>query len=64
MVAIVRSPELGHSKRDVLRRLDRVAADLELDRERVRGWLIVQTVAWSGGDDYVDEHMEVVEWLL
>ena len=64
VVAIVRSPELGHSKRDVLRRLDRVAADLELDRERVRGWLIVQTVAWSGGDDYVDEHMEVVEWLL
>jgi hypothetical protein len=24
----------------------------------------VQTVAWSGGRDYVDEHMQVVEWLL
>jgi streptomycin 6-kinase len=60
---IVRSPELGHSKREVLRRLDRLTAELGLDRERARGWTIVQTLAWSEGN-YVAPHMEVVEWLL
>ena len=66
VVAFVRSPELGHSKHEVLYRLDRLAGELGLDRERIRGWVIVQTVAWSGGDDYDgdDTHMEVVEWLL
>jgi len=61
---IVRSPELGHSKCDVLYRLDRLCAELGLDRERARGWTIVQTAAWSGSSDYyVPEHMEAVEWL-
>jgi streptomycin 6-kinase len=60
---IVRSFELGHSKRDALYRLDRLCAELDLDRERARGWTVVQTVAWSGGSDYVKEHMETVEWL-
>jgi streptomycin 6-kinase len=66
VLALVRSPELGHSKRDVLYRLDRLASELDLDRERIRGWLIVQTVAWSGDPDWEgdNEHMEVVEWLL
>ena len=59
---IVRSPELGHSRRDVLRRLDRLCAELGLDRERARGWTIVQTLAWSEGNT-VREHLEVVEWL-
>ncbi len=60
---IVRSCELGHSKRDVLNRLDRLCAELDLDRERARGWTIVQTTAWSGGPYYVREHMETVAWL-
>jgi len=60
---IVRSCELGHSKRDVLYRLDRLCAELGLDRERARGWTIAQTIAWSGGSDYVEPHMETVEWL-
>jgi streptomycin 6-kinase len=64
VVPIVRSPELGHSKRDVLFRVDRLCDAFGLDRERVRGWVIVQTVAWSGGMDHVGEHMQVVEWLL
>jgi streptomycin 6-kinase len=65
VVPIVRSPELGHSKRDVVYRLDRLSSEFGLDRDRVRGWVIVQTVAWSGGADYfVGEHVEVVEWLL
>jgi streptomycin 6-kinase len=56
---IVRSSELGHSKRDVLYRLDRLTAELGLDRERARGWTIAQTAAWSVGSDY-----ETIEWLL
>jgi streptomycin 6-kinase len=56
---IVRSSELGHSRRDVLYRLDRLTAELGLDRERARGWTIAQTAAWSTGRDY-----ETIEWLL
>jgi streptomycin 6-kinase len=58
---IVRSGELGHSKRDVLYRLDRLCDELGLDRERARGWTIVQTVAWAGGAAH--PLGEVVEWL-
>jgi streptomycin 6-kinase len=61
---IVRSFELGHSKRDALYRLDRLCADLVLDRDRVLGWTVAQTVAWSGGSDYIDTHIETVQWLL
>jgi streptomycin 6-kinase len=61
---IVRSWELGHSKREALYRLDRLCAELGLDRERARGWTIAQTVAWSGGGDEVRMHVETVEWLL
>ena len=64
VVPIVRSPELGHSRAEVARRIDALSEAFGLDRDRVRGWVIVQTVAWSGGSDYVGEHMEVVEWLL
>jgi streptomycin 6-kinase len=64
IAGIVRSPELGHSRRDVLRRLDRLTSELGLDRERARGWTVGQTIAWSGGDDHVEEHVEVVTWLL
>jgi streptomycin 6-kinase len=61
---IVRSFELGHSKRDALHRLDRLTSELGLDRERARGWTIGQTVAWSGGSDHVETHVETVRWLL
>ena len=64
VASIVRSFELGHSKRDALYRLDRLTAELGLDRERARGWTIAQTVAWSGGSDYVAMHIETVSWLL
>jgi len=59
---IVRSGELGHSKRDVLYRLDRLCNELSLDRERARGWTIVQTTAWLEGDG-VARRREVIEWL-
>jgi streptomycin 6-kinase len=59
---IVRSGELGHSKRDVLHRLDRLCAELGLDKKRARGWTIVQTTAWLGGEN-IERRREVIEWL-
>ncbi len=59
---IVRSTELGHSRRAVVRRLDRLTAELGLDRDRARGWTIGQTIAWAIGGP--PEHLEVVRWLL
>jgi streptomycin 6-kinase len=58
---IVRSFELGNTKRDVLYRLDRLCADLGLDRERARGWTVVQTTAWS--EDRVADRSELIAWL-
>jgi streptomycin 6-kinase len=59
---IVRSFELGDTKRDVLHRFDRLTAELGLDRERARGWTVAQTVAWS--DTASQPRDQVVEWLL
>jgi streptomycin 6-kinase len=63
---IVRSRELGLTRRDVLYRLDRLTAELGLDRERARGWTIAQTAAWSrgDGDGFIATHLETIEWLL
>jgi streptomycin 6-kinase len=61
---IVRSFELGHSKREALYRLDRLTADLGLDRERARGWTIGQTMAWAFDSEYHPTHLETVQWLL
>jgi streptomycin 6-kinase len=64
LAPIVRSSELGHSKRDVLYRLDRLTAELGLDRERALGWAIGQTMAWAADGEYVVGHVETVQWLL
>ena len=61
---IIRSMELGHSRREVVYRLDRLTAELGLDRERALGWTVAQTVAWSGGRHRYEPHMQVVRWLL
>ena len=62
---IVRSRELGHSRRDVIHRLDRLTADLGLDRERARLWTMAQTVAWSCEDQgVVATHLDTARWLL
>jgi streptomycin 6-kinase len=61
---IVRSFELGHSKRDVLRRLDRLTSELGLDRERARGWALGQTMAWAFDSSYSATHIETVQWLV
>ncbi len=65
VVPMVRGTELGHSPTAVRHRLDRLSAELGLDRERVRGWTIGQTMAWSiAGDKIFTDHIEVVRWLL
>jgi streptomycin 6-kinase len=61
---IVRSFELGHSRRDVLHRFDRLTSELELDRERARGWTIAQTIAWTADSRFTSQHTESARWLL
>jgi streptomycin 6-kinase len=61
---IVRSFELGHSRRDVLHRFDRLTSELGLDRDRARGWTVGQTIAWSVGSEYHATHVEMARWLL
>jgi streptomycin 6-kinase len=60
---IVRSFELGHSRKDVLHRFDRLTGELGLDRERARGWAIGQTLAWFDSHWSV-EHLDTALWLL
>jgi streptomycin 6-kinase len=60
---IVRALELGHDRRLVLERLDRLTRELDLDRERARQWCVVQTIAWSFGSDYFERHVETARWL-
>jgi streptomycin 6-kinase len=64
LAPIIRSFELGHSKRAVVRRLDFLTSELGLDRERARGWAIGQTIAWSFDGDLHAAHAEVARWLL
>ncbi|MGK5742554.1 aminoglycoside phosphotransferase family protein [Micromonospora sp. URMC 103] len=65
VVAMVRGAELGHSREAVRYRLDRLSAELGLDRERVRGWTVVQTLAWGIADGRpLPGHVEVARWLL
>jgi streptomycin 6-kinase len=61
---IVRGLELGGGRRNVLHRLDRLVGELGLDRERARLWSLAQTVAWSFGSDFFDQHVATASWLL
>ncbi|MEZ5181645.1 MAG: aminoglycoside phosphotransferase family protein [Acidimicrobiales bacterium] len=61
---IVRDPDLGHGKADVLGRLDRLTSELGLDRERARAWTVVQTTAWSFTSSFAAQHHQTVRWLL
>jgi streptomycin 6-kinase len=60
---IVRDYVLGHSQRDVVRRLDRLTSELALDRDRARWWAIGQTVAWMFESTHMHVHAETVQWL-
>ena len=61
---IVRDYVLGHSREAVLHRLDRLSAELGLDRERALGWTIGQTVAWMFESTQLWKHLETVRWLV
>jgi streptomycin 6-kinase len=61
---VLRSHELGHSRTAVRRRLDRLAGELGLDRERMRLWAIAQTAAWEVDAVGPNEHVEIGQWLL
>jgi streptomycin 6-kinase len=62
---IVRGGELGHSRRLVVGRLDRLTSALGLDRERARGWTLVQTLAWSFSDEgTLTDLVDVARWLV
>jgi streptomycin 6-kinase len=65
VAALVRGGELGEGRNPVLHRLDRLTGELGLDRDRARGWTIVQTLAWAfDGDEVWMEHVELARWLL
>ena len=64
LAPIIRSRELGHSRRAVLGRLDRLTSELGLDRERSRGWAIAATIAWAFDPAVLDTHVEAARWLL
>jgi streptomycin 6-kinase len=60
---IVRDYVLGHSRREVLRRLERLTGELGLDRERAIWWTIGQTTAWMFESTQLEKHIETVRWL-
>jgi streptomycin 6-kinase len=60
---LIHDPAAG---RRVRRRLDQLTAELELDRERLRGWGIVHALAWgvSGETRKVEQDMiDCARWL-
>jgi streptomycin 6-kinase len=61
---VIRAYELGHSEQDVRHRLDRLATELGLERERARGWALAQTLAWAWEDDEIlSAHVKTARWL-
>jgi streptomycin 6-kinase len=64
LAPIIRDFELGHTRDDAVRRLDRLTSALGLDRDRVLGWTVGQSVAWAFDSNYIRTHLETVRWLL
>lgn len=62
---IIRSAEFGHSRNDVIYRLDRLTSELDLDRERARLWAFGHAVAWGfENGNVLPGHIETARWLL
>jgi streptomycin 6-kinase len=58
---LIRDPAAG---RRVRRRLDQLSSELELDRERMRGWGIVHALAWGvSGTGVEDDMVACARWL-
>ena len=64
LAPIIRSAELGHSQAEVIHRLERLSAELGLDRRRACRWAIAQTMAWSFDGSDTRRHFEIARWLL
>lgn len=65
VVAAVRGGELGDGPSFVRHRFDRLTSELGLDRERVRGWTLAQTLAWGFEGDRVRTYdVECARWLM
>lgn len=60
----MRAFDVEHDLSSVRRRLDRLSAELDLDRERMRGWAIVQLVAWCFDSSWIDVHLQTARWLV
>lgn len=60
----IRSFEFGTTRKDTLYRFDRLTEELDIDRERARGWTIGQTMAWAFDSQWSDWHFRTVRWLL
>jgi streptomycin 6-kinase len=64
LAPVIRAYELGHSEQDVRHRLDRLATELGLERERARNWALAQTLAWAWeNDEVLPLHIETARWL-
>jgi streptomycin 6-kinase len=58
---LVRDPA---PRRRVRRRLDQLAAELSLDRERMRGWAVAHALAWGvSGTGVYEEQIPCARWL-
>ena len=64
LAPIIRSFEFGHSERATRLRLDRLGSELGMNRERVLGWTVAQTMAWSFDSSFREHHHETTRWLL
>jgi streptomycin 6-kinase len=61
---VVRAHELGHSRREVMYRLDRMTSALGLDRERARLWSIGHILAWARWSPHLEAQVDMVRWLV
>ena len=64
LAPIVRSFEFGHCEKATRSRLDRLSSELGLNRARVLGWAVAQTMAWSFDSSFREHHHETARWLL
>jgi len=64
LAPIIRGQELGHSRKHVVHRLDKLTTALGLNRERARLWALGQTLAWAfEGDSVLEGHVNTARWL-
>jgi streptomycin 6-kinase len=64
VACLVRDYGLGHSRYAVRGRLDRLTAELGVDRERARGWSLAKAVLWAFQDEEgMTRHFETARWL-